>query len=48
MEDAITIPFCAPAPSDVLPMLVVAAVFLLAGWGIRRRKRKRASKHPKE
>jgi len=46
MEKFSDIPFC-PIPSetvsDVIPMLVIAGVFLLAGWLIRRsRKRRKA------
>jgi LPXTG-motif cell wall-anchored protein len=40
-------PYCAPAPNDVLPMLVVVVVFLVGGWLFRRWKKKRASNHRK-
>ncbi len=43
MEDPLTIPYCEPPPSDVIPMLVTAAVFVLGWWLIRRWKKKRGS-----
>ncbi|MDF7801209.1 LPXTG cell wall anchor domain-containing protein [Pontiellaceae bacterium B1224] len=38
------IPYCEPAPSDVLAMLIIAAVFLIGGWLFRRWRKKRTSK----
>jgi hypothetical protein len=43
MEDAINIPYCAPAPSDTIAMVVVVVLFLLGAWLIRRCKKKRGS-----
>jgi len=40
-EPFLNIPFCPPAANDTIPMLVVAAGFLIGGWLIRRRRRKR-------
>jgi hypothetical protein len=39
-----TIPYCEPAPSDVLPMLVIAAVFVIGTWLFRRWRKRRQSK----
>lgn len=49
MEAGIEIPICPPPweqPSDVIPMLVVLAAFVLLGWLFRRwRKKRKAGKH---
>lgn len=41
------LPICPPpwdTPSDVIPMLVVAAAFLLGGWVLKRWSRKRKTR----
>ncbi|WP_372847220.1 PEP-CTERM sorting domain-containing protein [Pontiella sp.] len=43
MEQTTTVPFCAPEPSNLIPMLVVIAAFVLAGWAVRRWRKKRRS-----
>jgi len=50
MEPTTDIPFCpypGGVPSDVLPMLIVALVFLLGGCAIGHWRRKRSSKRKK-
>lgn len=42
-EPFLNIPFCPPAADDTIPMLVVAAVFLVGGWLIRCWRKKRKS-----
>jgi flagellar biogenesis protein FliO len=41
MEQTTTVPFCAPEPSNLIPMLVVVAAFVLTGWVVRRWRQKR-------
>ncbi|MCF7817161.1 MAG: LPXTG cell wall anchor domain-containing protein [Kiritimatiellales bacterium] len=46
MERTTDIPFCPIPPetiSDMVPMLVVLGLFLLGGWLLRRRKKRRGS-----
>jgi flagellar biogenesis protein FliO len=46
MEQAVNIPFCPIPPetiSDMVPMGVVIGLFLVAGWGLRRWKKRRGS-----
>jgi hypothetical protein len=50
MDPVNNIPFCPPSwdtPSDVIPMLVVIAVFLIGGWLGRLWKRKQKAKRSK-
>jgi len=43
MDPIPTVPVCAPAPSDTVPMLVIASAFLLGAWLFRRWRKKRGS-----